>query len=124
GLGIGEAEAPAIAAAGALLRYLRELQPGGGPRLSRPTVDRAAGLMPLDEMTRRNLELVESLRGGGSEGTLLSVLDRTVTSMGARLLRQWVLAPLTDRAAIEARLDVVSSLVDDLLAREALRTAL
>ncbi|HKW09495.1 MAG TPA: DNA mismatch repair protein MutS [Gemmatimonadaceae bacterium] len=124
GLGIGDAERPAVGAAGALLRYLRELQPGGVPQLSRPTIDRAAGLMPLDEMTRRNLELVESLRGGGSEGTLLSVLDRTVTPMGARLLRQWVLAPLTDRASIDARLDVVSSLVDDPLAREALRTAL
>ena len=124
GLGIGDAERPAVGAAGALLRYLRERQPGGVPQLSRPTIDRAAGLMPLDEMTRRNLELVESLRGGGSEGTLLSVLDRTVTPMGARLLRQWVLAPLTDRASIDARLDVVSSLVDDPLAREALRTAL
>ena len=124
GLGIGEAETPAIAAAGALLRYLRELQPGGVPQLSRPTVDRASGLMPLDEMTRRNLELVESLRGGGAEGTLLSVLDRTVTPMGARLLRQWILAPLTDRALIDERLDVVGSLVDDLLTREALRTAL
>jgi DNA mismatch repair protein MutS len=124
GLGIGEVETPAIAAAGALLRYLRELQPGGVPQLSRPTVDRAAGLMPLDEMTRRNLELVESLRGGGAEGTLLSVLDRTVTPMGARLLRQWILAPLTDRAMIDERLDVVGSLVDDILTREALRTAL
>ena len=124
GLGVGEAERPAIAAAGALLRYLRELQPGGVPQLSRPVVDRAKGLMPLDEMTRRNLELVESLRGGGPEGTLLSVLDRTVTPMGARLLRQWILAPLTDRTAIDERLDVVSSLVDDALTRDALRTAL
>jgi DNA mismatch repair protein MutS len=124
GLGIGDVETPAIAAAGALLRYLRELQPGGVPQLSRPSVDRAAGLMPLDEMTRRNLELVESLRGGGAEGTLLSVLDRTVTPMGARLLRQWILAPLTDRTMIDERLDVVGSLVDDILSREALRTAL
>ena len=124
GLGIGATEGLAVAAAGALLRYLRELQPGGVPQLSRPVVDRAAGLMPLDEMTRRNLELVESLRGGGPEGTLLSVLDRTVTPMGARLLRQWILAPLTERNAIEERLDVVSTLVDDSMTREALRTAL
>jgi DNA mismatch repair protein MutS len=124
GLGIDEADGPAVAAAGGLLRYLRELQPGGVPQLSRPVVDRSAGLMPLDEMTRRNLELIESLRGGGPEGTLLSVLDRTVTPMGARLLRQWILAPLTDRAAIDERLDVVSSIVDDSITREALRTAL
>ena len=124
GLGIGASERAAIAAAGALMRYLRELQPGGVPQLGRPVIDRAAGLMPLDEMTRRNLELVESLRGGGQEGTLLSVVDRTVTPMGARLLRQWLLAPLTDRAAIEERLDTVGLLFGDALAREALRTAL
>ena len=124
GLGIGTSERAAIAAAGALMRYLRELQPAGVPQLARPVIDRAAGLMPLDEMTRRNLELVESLRGGGPEGTLLSVLDRTVTPMGARLLRQWLLAPLTSRAAIEERLDTVGLLFGDALAREALRTAL
>ncbi len=124
GLGIGAGERAAIAAAGALIRYLRELQPGGVPQLARPVIDRAGGFMPLDEMTRRNLELVESLRGGGQEGTLLSVLDRTVTPMGARLLRQWVLAPLTDRASIEERLEAVGLLFGDALAREALRGAL
>ena len=80
--------------------------------------------MPLDEMTRRNLELVESLRGGGAAGTLLAVLDRTTTPMGARLLRQWLLAPLVERDAIEARLDAVAALAADSLARAALRTAL
>jgi DNA mismatch repair protein MutS len=124
GLGIGTSDRVAIAAAGALIRYLRELQPGGVPQLARPTIERAAGIMPLDEMTRRNLELVESLRGGGQEGTLLSVLDRTVTPMGARLLRQWVLAPLTDRTPIEERLETVTLLFGDALAREALRSAL
>jgi len=64
--------------------------------------------MPLDEMTRRNLELVESLRGEATEGTLLSVLDRTKTPMGARLLRNGFLAPLVDRKAIESRLDARS----------------
>ena len=57
-------QAPPIGAAGALLRYLRELQPGGVPHLARPVLERSGGTMPLDEMTRRNLELVESLRGG------------------------------------------------------------
>ena len=80
--------------------------------------------MPLDEMTRRNLELVESLRGGGNEGTLLGVLDRTLTPMGSRLLRQWLLAPLTSRPAIEARLDAVSLLAADPIVREAMRSAL
>ena len=123
GLGIGEADAPALGAAGALIRYLRELQPAGVPHIARPVVERPAGVMPLDEMTRRNLELVESLRGG-SDGTLLSVLDRTVTPMGARLLRQWILAPLVKRDAIDARLAAVAALFGDVIAREALRSAL
>src|SRR5207248_8171836 len=113
GLGIATDDTALIGAAGALLRYLRELQPAGLPQLARPVIERPGGVMPLDEMTRRNLELVESLRGGGVEGTLLSVLDRTGTPMGARLLRQWLLAPLTDRAAIDARLDAVATLASD-----------
>ncbi|OYV72882.1 MAG: DNA mismatch repair protein MutS, partial [Gemmatimonadetes bacterium 21-71-4] len=123
GLGLGRDDAPAIRAAGALLRYLRELQPGG-IRLAHPIVERPGGVMPLDEMTRRNLELVESLRGGDTEGTLAGVLDQTKTPMGARLLRQWLLAPLTDRAAIEARLDAVEALAANALARDALVLAL
>ena len=124
GLGLGEEDDAPIAAAGALLRYLRELQPGGIPHLARPVLERAGGTMPLDEMTRRNLELVESLRGADTSGTLLDVLDRTLTPMGARLLRQWILAPLTKQSAIDARLDAVDALVRDPLAREALRDAL
>ena len=140
GFGIGAADAIMVGAAGALLRYLRELQPGGLPHLARPVVERPGGTMPLDEMTRRNLELVESLRastetsgspGSGSptsgtlaSGTLLGVLDRTQTPMGARLLRNWILAPLTDVAAIMARLDAVTSLFTEALARAALREAL
>jgi DNA mismatch repair protein MutS len=80
--------------------------------------------MPLDEMTRRNLELVESLRGGTSEGPLLAVLDRTMTPMGARLLRQWLLAPLVERGAIDGRLDAVEALVREASTRDALRGAL
>ena len=124
GFGIGASDAPAVGAAGALLRYLRELQPGGIPHLAPPQVERPGGTMPLDDMTRRNLELVESLRGADTAGTLLDVLDRTMTPMGARLLRQWMLAPLTDREAIEARHAGVEALARDSLARAALRAAL
>ena len=69
GLGLESADGPAIGAAGALLRYLNELQPAGVPHLARPHVERRGGSMPLDEMTRRNLELVESLRGGDGSAT-------------------------------------------------------
>ena len=124
GFGIDERDGTAIGAAGALLRYLRELQPGGVPHLSRPVVERPDGILPLDDMTRRNLELTESMRGSGSEGTLLDVLDRTLTPMGARLLRQWLLAPLTDLRLIETRLARVDALVADSLTRATLRTAL
>jgi DNA mismatch repair protein MutS len=120
GLGIGEAEAAATAAAGALLRYLRELQPGGLPHLARPRIERSGGTMPLDEMTRRNLELIESLRGG-EEGTLFAVLDQTLTPMGCRLLRQWLLSPLVQRDAIDSRLDRVGVFVADSMARGGLR---
>jgi DNA mismatch repair protein MutS len=123
GFGLDALDTGMVGAGGALLRYLRELQPAGLPQLARPIVERPGGAMPLDEMTRRNLELVESLRGGGTEGTLLSVLDRTGTPMGARLLRQWILAPLTDRAAIDARLDGVTRFVSDPIGREAMRDA-
>ncbi|MFL5605359.1 MAG: DNA mismatch repair protein MutS [Gemmatimonadaceae bacterium] len=124
GLGIESGDAAAIGAAGALLRYLKEMQPAGVPHLARPIVERAGSAMPLDEMTRRNLELVESLRGTDVAGTLLAVLDRTMTPMGARLLRQWLLAPLVDRSAIDLRLDAVDALRQDAGARDALRAAL
>jgi DNA mismatch repair protein MutS len=124
GLGVAERDNPALAAAGALMRYMNELQPGGVPHLARPVVERPGGTMPLDEMTRRNLELVESLRGGDTGGTLLSVLDRTLTPMGSRLLRQWLLTPLTNREAIEARLDAVQLFASDPIGREELRSAL
>ena len=124
GFGLGSDDVGAIGAAGALLRYLRELQPGGLPHLARPVVERPGGVMPLDEMTRRNLELVESLRGGELAGTLLSVLDRTTTPMGQRMLRQWLLAPLLERGAIEQRLDAVTVLVRDPVGRSQVRDAL
>ena len=124
GLGIGPDDALAVGAAGALLRYLSDLQPGGLPQLRRPVARRASGRLYLDAMTRRNLELVEPLRPGGEDTTLLAVLDHTRTPMGARLLRDWLLAPLTDPAAIAARHDAVGALVADEPRRAALREAL
>jgi len=126
GLGIGADDRPAVGAAGALLRYARELKPGGLPHLAHPTIVRRGDVLPLDEMTRRNLELVEPLRtGGGTDGaTLLDVIDRTLTPMGGRLLRRWLLAPLVDPGAINARLDAVQVLVGDGRGRERLREAL
>jgi DNA mismatch repair protein MutS len=127
GLGLGDADGAAVGAAGALMRYLRELQPAGVPHIARPTIERPGGVMPLDEMTRRNLELVESLRGRADDevaGTLLGVLDRTRTPMGARLLRQWLLAPLTRVDEIDSRLDAVEAILGHEVEAERLRDAL
>ena len=124
GLGLEGADAMAVGAAGALLRYVGELQPGGLPHLTRPAVRRADAILHLDAMTRRNLELVDPMREGGESATLLGVLDRTVTPMGARLLAQWLLAPLTDIPAIERRLDAVAALAEHEARRVALRQAL
>jgi DNA mismatch repair protein MutS len=124
GLGIGDGDVPAVCAAGALLRYLSDLQPAGLPQLQRPTVRRAEGHLWVDEMTRRNLELVEPLRAGVKGVTLLEVLDRTVTPMGARLLRRWLLSPLHDVAAINRRLDAVEDAVAASRPRENARRVL
>ena len=124
GLGLGPSDAPAVAAAGALLRYLGELQPGGLPHLSRPVVRRSEAFLWIDEMTRRNLELVEPLRAGTRGSTLLEVLDATLTPMGGRLLRQWLLSPLCNPASINARLDAVEIQVKDSRGRARLREAL
>jgi len=124
GLGVEPGDRAAVGAAGALLRYARELKPGGLPHLARPRVLRGGAVVPLDDMTRRNLELVEPLRPGASGATVLEVLDRTMTPMGARLLRRWLLAPLVDPAAINARLDAVDVLVRDPRGRDRVREAL
>ncbi len=124
GLGIDRQDDPALGAAGALLRYLGELQPGGLPHLARPSVRRSSGFLWLDEMTRRNLELVEPLRAGARGCTLLETIDATVTPMGGRLLRQWVLSPLRDPAGIRQRLDAVEVAVRDGRGRGRLREAL
>ena len=124
GLGIGADDRPAVGAAGALLRYARELKPGGLPHLARPTLVRRGDVLPLDEMTRRNLELIEPLAPGAQGATLLETLDRTLTPMGGRLLRRWILAPLVDPAVINARLDAVEVLVGDGRGRERMREAL
>jgi len=124
GLGLDAEDAPAIGAAGALLRYVAELQPSGLPHLRRPVVRRSGRHLWVDDMTRRNLELVEPLRAGARGTTLVEVLDTTQTPMGARLLRHWVLSPLREPAAIGERLDAVATIVADDRGRVRIREAL
>src|SRR5205085_8213870 len=80
--------------------------------------------MVLDASTRRNLELTEALRTGQEKGSLLGVLGRTATPMGARPLRQWITQPLLNAAAIDARLDCVAAFHADGLLRAEVRAAL
>lgn len=124
GLGIEAGHRTSVAAAGALLRYANELQPGGLPQLGRPTVRRSDGVMPVDQMTRRNLELVDRLQRDDTTPTVLDLLDVTLTPMGARALRQWLLAPLTNLEAINRRHDAVDVLHQDGRGRTRLREAL
>jgi len=115
---------PCLVAAGALLLYLQETLKANLAHLNRLRPYQADRFLLLDEVTRRSLELTKTLREGNREGSLLNCLDRTVTPMGARLLQEWVLAPLGDRAVIEARLAAVAELKDDQTLRRELREQL
>jgi DNA mismatch repair protein MutS len=121
--GFGAFDRAALAAAGGLLAYLDEVARDSLPFL-RPPVPRSSGdHMMIDAATRESLELTVSATGGRA-GTLLAAVDRTVTGAGARLLAADLGAPLLDRAAIEARLDLVALFESDSGARDALRRQL
>ncbi len=114
GFGFDEmADRPGLRAAGALVQYLLETQRTQLTHVDRLQPYRSGNALEIDEFTRRSLELTRSLRGGNREGTLLAVLDRTVTSMGSRLLADWVAAPLTNIPHIQARQDAVAEFWHD-----------
>lgn len=123
GFGIDD-DAVEVSAAGALVTYLRETQKTALPHLTRLTPYRRGQTLILDEMTRRSLELTRTLREAKREGSLLSVIDRTCTAMGARLLAEWLASPLLDLAAISSRHEAVDELVNDGGLREDLRGSL
>ena len=100
----------AATAAGALLLYLRSTQKCELSHITSLSRRDDGDVLILDESTRRNLELVENLIDGSARGTLLSVLDQTHSSMGGRLLRDWILRPLSRREPIQDRLDAVEEL--------------
>ena len=119
-LGIEDCEC-GILASGALLKYLEETQKNDLTHLSRLTRYTAGNFMVLDSSTRRNLELVETLREKQKRGSLLWVLDKTKTAMGARKLRKYVEQPLIDRESIIKRLDAVQEMKDQAISREEIR---
>jgi DNA mismatch repair protein MutS len=122
GYGI-ERKDEAVRAAGACLRYAQETQRAAAAHITGITYFEPQDHLVLDNVTVRNLELVESL-GGASGRTLLSVIDETVTSMGARLLRSWLLRPCVKRGEVEARLGAVQDLYASQITRDKLRSLL
>ncbi len=111
----------ATGAAGALLQYLQQTQLSPLEHLRGLRVYTADGMLALDETTRRNLELTRNLRDGGTSHTLLAVLDETVTPMGGRLLREWLLRPLMDVEGITARQRSVQAALENRPERLAVR---
>lgn len=116
-------EASERIACGVLVDYVHITQKHALPRLDRPKRERAESYMAIDAASQRNLELVERL-SGEKQGSLLSVIDRTVTSAGARLLTRLLLAPLMDVAAISERLNTVETLTEAEALRHACRDVL
>lgn len=124
GLGFQSTDEALTRAAGALIQYLGEIRPAGVTHLQPVRIRRPGKVMLLDEMTRRNLELIEPLRAGEEGGTVLDVLDATVTAMGGRLLRRWLLEPLVGADQIWARQDAVTGFVEKPESRVGIREAL
>jgi DNA mismatch repair protein MutS len=123
--GFGLPDDPSLTGAvGALVAFLAETQPRVSEALRPPRLVVEGDQMPLDEMTRRNLEIVESLTPGAGGRTLLEVLDQALTPMGGRLLRRWLLAPLLRVDSIQGRQGAVAELVDDPDLRRGVRTSL
>ena len=121
--GFGAFTRAELAAAGGLLAYLDHAGKGSLPFLAPPVRRTTAEHMAIDAATRESLELTQAV-GSGRRGSLLDSIDRTVTGAGARLLAADLSAPLTDRRAIEARLDLVAHWTEDAIAREELRATL
>ncbi|MGH9322176.1 MAG: DNA mismatch repair protein MutS, partial [Vicinamibacteria bacterium] len=119
-----ESKPLAVAAAGAALQYLEETQKGDLAHLSTIRYLEEADCLVLDPVTQRNLELTKSQSEGGRDGSLIAVLDRTATSMGARTLRSWLLRPLVQLDAIGKRLDAVEELAFETILRGKAREVL
>ena len=120
GLGLSDYESGTIAA-GALLKYLYETQKNTLGNMTSLQLYSSGKYMIIDSSTRRNLELVETLREKQKRGSLLWVLDKTKTAMGARMLRSYVEQPLIEKEEIERRLDTVEALKENAMTREEIR---
>lgn len=114
----------AIRAAGGVLQYIQDSQPAARKLLTGLSTYSLNDFMTLDAVTRRNLELTETIRSGEVRGSLLHILDQTVSPMGKRLMRQWVSKPLLDLTLIHQRQDAITYLLEHGILRAELREAL
>ncbi|MCH2370619.1 MAG: DNA mismatch repair protein MutS [Pirellulales bacterium] len=124
GFGFTNDDNPAIRAAGALLDYLVETQKSSLDHFESLLPYRTGSTLEIDEATRRSLEITKTLRDGSRDGSLLSVIDRTVTARGSRLLADWISNPLTNQHDIECRHDSVEELTKENRLRDTLREKL
>lgn len=123
--GFGLKDRPdAVAAAGGVLQYLRVTQKAALDQLRSIRFYSTDSFMVLDQFTRRNLELSETIRHGKTQGSLLGILDRTLTAMGKRLLRKWLNQPLLEIDRLNARLDAVEALVGSDILRDEIAASL
>ncbi|MBL8934322.1 MAG: DNA mismatch repair protein MutS [Archangium sp.] len=123
GFGLADSSA-SVGAAGAALRYLKETQKSQAGHVDRLTVSTRGGALIIDEASRANLELLRTLKDNSRAGSLVGVIDRSVTPLGARRIARWLTAPLADVEAIKARHDAVQALVESASFRETLVEAL
>ncbi|MDD4878083.1 MAG: DNA mismatch repair protein MutS [Candidatus Nanoarchaeia archaeon] len=121
--GIGD-NSEAISPAGALIRYLQETQMNALPHINKISTAKKEEFMQLDNATIRNLELIQNIRDGTSKATLLSIIDKTQTAMGSRLMKKWIKEPLLDVKEIIKRQNSVELLKSSSMLREEVMAAL
>ncbi|MHA1784116.1 MAG: DNA mismatch repair protein MutS [Candidatus Helarchaeota archaeon] len=113
-----------IQAAGAILSYLKNMQKSSLKNLIKITPYYSASYMNLDVATQKNLEITQNIVDGGLKGSLLEIFDNTASPMGARLLRKWIIQPLTIIEKIQQRQDAVEELFQDVFKRQEIREIL
>jgi DNA mismatch repair protein MutS len=123
GFGLSENSVRTLAA-GTVMGYVKQTRPDAPDHIKPLRVYHLGNYMVLDHSTLRNLEIFKNIKEGTTEGTLLRLMDKTCTAMGARLLRQWLAYPLLDVKEIRPRIETVQALFDDTVTRGELRTIL
>jgi len=123
GFGLSE-NSPLTVAAGMIISYVRQTRPEAPAHIKPPRVYHLGHYMVLDRSTLRNLEIFKNIKDGTPEGTLLRLMDKTVTSMGARLMRQWISYPLLEVKEIRRRSETVAGIAENTILRSDLRDVL